>query len=153
MHRRRRKVQCVEFSAGFVGSQAAMTPPSASGGFVEAQPFIERLLKPPEAAIAEATPCAHSLESAAPGCCIERGDPNHRQRHTKKGQIQRSSEYIAIMSFAARSCLTTARRFAQAKGLRANPSFEPTRSGRPLQAFISFSALRALPPRAAQLKR
>ena len=34
-----------------------------------------------------------------------------------------------------------------------NPSFEPTRSGRPLQAFISFSALRALPPRAAQLKR
>ena len=34
-----------------------------------------------------------------------------------------------------------------------NPSFEPTRSGRPLQAFISFSALRVLPPRAAQLKR
>ena len=34
-----------------------------------------------------------------------------------------------------------------------NPSFEPTRSGRPLQAFISFSALLALPPRAAQLKR
>ena len=34
-----------------------------------------------------------------------------------------------------------------------NPSFEPTRSGRPLQAIISFSALRALPPRAAQLKR
>ena len=34
-----------------------------------------------------------------------------------------------------------------------NPSFEPTRYGRPLQAFISFSALRALPPRAAQLKR
>ena len=34
-----------------------------------------------------------------------------------------------------------------------NPSFEPTRSGSPLQAFISFSALRALPPRAAQLKR
>ena len=37
--------------------------------------------------------------------------------------------------------------------VRPNPSFEPTRSGRPLQAFISFSALRALPPRAAQLKR
>ena len=36
---------------------------------------------------------------------------------------------------------------------RPNPSFVPTRSGRPLQAFISFSALRALPPRAAQLKR
>ena len=34
-----------------------------------------------------------------------------------------------------------------------NPSFEPTRSGRPFQAFISFSALRALPTRAAQLKR
>ena len=34
-----------------------------------------------------------------------------------------------------------------------NPSFELTRSGRPLQAFISFSAVRALPPRAAQLKR
>ena len=30
-----------------------------------------------------------------------------------------------------------------------NPSFEPTRSGRSLQAFISFSALRALPARAA----
>ena len=34
---------------GFVGSRAAMTPPSASGGFVETQPLIERLLKPPEA--------------------------------------------------------------------------------------------------------
>ena len=34
-----------------------------------------------------------------------------------------------------------------------NPSFERTRYGSPLQAFISFSALRALPPRAAQLKR
>ena len=34
-----------------------------------------------------------------------------------------------------------------------NPSFEPTRSGKPLQAFISFSTSRALPPRAAQLKR
>ena len=37
--------------------------------------------------------------------------------------------------------------------LGAHPSFERTRYGRPLQAFISFSALRALPPRAAQLKR
>ena len=53
-----------------------MTPPSASGGFVEAQPFIERLLKPPEAAITETTPCAHSLESAAPCRCIEKGGPN-----------------------------------------------------------------------------
>ena len=35
----------------------------------------------------------------------------------------------------------------------ANPSFERTRSGRPLQALISFWALRGLPPRAAQLKR
>ena len=78
---------------------------------------------------------------------------NHRQRHTKKVLVQRFSEYIAIMSFVGRSCLTTVQRFVHAKGLRANPSFEPTRSGRPLQAFISFSALRALPPRAAQLKR
>ena len=122
-------------------------------GFVEAQPLIERLLKTPEAAITETTPSAPSLESAAPWCCIEKGDPNHRQRHTKKVLVQRSSEYIAILSFVGRSCLTTAQRFAQAKGLRANPSFEPTRSGSPLQAFISFSALRALPPRAAQLKR
>ena len=142
-----------ELFAGFVGSRAAMTPPSASGGFVEAQPLIERLLKPPEAAIAETTPCAHSLESAAPWCCIEKSKLNHRQRHTKEVLVQRSSGYIAIMSFVGRSCLTTAQRFAQAKGLRANPSFEPTRSGRPLQAIIPFSALRALPPRAAQLKR
>ena len=34
-----------------------------------------------------------------------------------------------------------------------NPSFERTRSGRLLQAFISFSALRSPPPRASQLKR
>ena len=142
-----------EVFAGFVGSRAAMTPPSASGGFIEVQPLIERLLKPPEAAITESTPCAHSLESAAPCCCIEKSKLNHRQRHTKKVLVQRSSEYIAIMSFVGRSCLTTAQLIAQAKGLRANPSFEPTRSGRPLQAFISFSALRALPPRAAQLKR
>ena len=130
-----------------------MTPPSASGAFVEAQPLIARLLKPPDAAIAETTPCAHSLESAASCRCIEKGEPNHGQRHTKKVLVQRFSECIAIMSFVGRSCFTTAQRFAQAKGLRANPSFEPTRSGRPLQAFISFSALRALPPRAAQLKR
>ena len=130
-----------------------MTPPSASGGFVEAQPLIARLLKPPKAAITETTPCAHSLESAAPGCCIEKSKLKHRQRHTKKVLVQRSSGYIAIMSFVSRSCLTTALRFVHAKGLRANPSFEPTRSGRPLQAFILFSALRALPPRAAQLKR
>ena len=153
MQGRRRKAQCSEFLAGFVVSQAAMTPPSASGGFVETQPLIEGLQKPPGAAITEATPCAHSLESAAPCHCIEKGDPNHMQSHTKEVLVQRSSEYIAIMSFVGRSCLTTAQRFAQAKGLRANPSFEPTRSGRPLQAFISFSALRALPPRAAQLKR
>ena len=153
MQSRRIKAQHPAFLVGFVCSRASMTPPSASGGFVETQPLIARLLKPPEAAIAETTPCAHSLESAAPCRCIERGDPNHRQRHTKKVLVQRSSEYIAIMSFVGRSYLTTAQRFAQAKGLRANPSFEPTRSGRPLQAFISISALRALPPRAAQLKR
>ena len=142
----------MEFLAGFVGSRAAMTPPSASGAFVETQPLIASLLKPPEAAITETTPCAPSLESAAPCRCIEKGKLNHRQRHTKEVLVQRSSEYIAIMSFVGRSCLTTALRFAQAKGLRANPSFEPTRSGRPLQAFISFSAL-PLPPRAAQLER
>ena len=153
MHCRRKKAQCSEFLVGFVGSRAAMTPPSASGGFVETQPLIARLLKPPEAAITETTPCAHSLESNAPCCCIERGDPNHRQRHTKEVLVQRSSEYIAISSFVGRSCLSSVWRCIQAKGLRANPSFERTRSGKPLQAFISFSALRALPPRAAQLKR
>ena len=153
MHRRRINAQPPEFFAGFVGSQAAMTPPSASGAFVETEPLIASLLKPQEAAIAETTPCAHSLESAAPWCCVEKSKLNHRQRQTKEVLVQRSSGYIAIMSFVGRSCLTTARRFAQAKGLRANPSFEPTRSCRPRQAFISFSALRALPPRAAQLKR
>ena len=153
MHRRRKKAQCVEFLAGFVGSRAAMTPPSASGAFVDAKPLIARLLKPPEAAITESTPCAHSLESAAPCCCIEKGKLNHRQKHTKKVLVQRSSGYIAIMSFVGQASLSHAWRCIQAKGLRANPSFEPTRSGRPLQAFISFSALRALPPRAAQLKR
>ena len=34
-----------------------------------------------------------------------------------------------------------------------NPSFERTHTGMPLQAFISFWALRVLPVRAAQLKR
>ena len=150
---RRRKAHCSEFFAGFVGSRAAMTPPSASGGFVEAQPLVARLLKPPEAAITETTPSAHSLESAAPCRCIERGDPNHRQRPTKKVLVQRSSGYIAIMSFVGQASLSHAWRCVHAKGLRANPSFEPTHSGSPLQAFISFSALRALPPRAAQLKR
>ena len=153
MQCRRKGAQCSECFAGFVGSQAAMTPPSASGGFVETQPLIERLLKPPEAAITETTPCAHSLESAAPCCCIEKGDPNHRQSHTKEVLVQRSSEYIAIMSFVGQASLSHGWRCVHAKRLRANPSFEPTRSGRPLQAFISFSALRALPPRAAQLKR
>ena len=153
MHRRRINAQHPEFFAGFVGSQAAMTPPSASGGFVEEQPLIERLLKPPEAAIAETTPCAHSLESAAPCCCIEKSKLNHRQRHTKKVLVQRSSEYIAIMSFVGQALLSHAWRCVHAKGLRANPSFEPTRSGRPLQAFISFWALRSLPLCAAHVKR
>ena len=36
---------------------------------------------------------------------------------------------------------------------RPNPSIERTRTGMALQALISFWALRALPPRAAQLKR
>ena len=151
---RRRKAHCSQFLAGFVGSRASMTPPSASGGFLEAQPLIARLLKPPGAAITESTLSAHSLESAAPCRCIEKRKLNHRQRHTKKVLVQRSSGYIAIMSFVGQAaCLSHVWRCVQAKGLRANPSFEPTRSGRPLQAFISFSALRALPPRAAQLKR
>ena len=34
-----------------------------------------------------------------------------------------------------------------------NPSIERTRTGRALQAFISFWALRALPARAAHVKR
>ena len=34
-----------------------------------------------------------------------------------------------------------------------NPSFERTRHGSPLQALISFWALRGLPRRASQLKR
>ena len=130
-----------------------MTPPSASGAFVETQPLIEGLLEPPEAAIAETTPTAHSLKSAAPGCCIGKSKLNHRQRHTKEVLVQRSSGYIAIMSFVGQASFSHAWRCVHAKGLRANPSFESTRSGRPLQAFISFSALRALPPRAAQLKR
>ena len=138
MHRRRTKAQRVEFLAGFVGSRASMTPPSASGAFVETQPLIARLLKPPEAAITETTPCAPSLESAALWCCIEKSELNHTQRHTKKVLVQRSSGYIANMSFVGRSRLTTAQRFAQAKGLRANPSFERTRYGSPLQAIISF---------------
>ena len=153
MQGRRKKAHCSEFLAAVVGSRASMTPPSASGAFVETQPLIERLLKPPGAAITETTPCAHSLESAAPCHCIEKGDPNHRQRHTKEVLVQSSSGYIAIMSFVGQASLSHAWRCVHAKGLRANPSFEPTRSDRPLQAFISFSALRALPPRAAQLTR
>jgi hypothetical protein len=55
-------------------------------------------------------------------------------------------------------CTTTRGRLAQqfmaAFGQQApNPSFERTRTGMPLQAFISFWALRVLPARAAQLKR
>ena len=153
MQSRRIHAQHPEFIVGFVGSRATMTPPSASGGFVEVQPLIARLLKPPEAAITETTPCAPSLESAAPCCCIEKGELNHRQRHTKKVLVHRSRGYIAIMSFVGQALLSHAWRCVHAKGLRANPSFEPTRSSTPLQAFISFSALRALPPRAAQLKR
>ena len=153
MQSRRINAQHPEFFAGFVGSRASVTPPSASEAFVETQPLIARLLKPPEAAITETTPYAPSLESAAPGCCIEKGKLNHKQRHTKEVPVQRFSGYIAIMSFVGQALLSHAGRCVHAKGLRANPSFEPTRSGRPLQAFILFSALRGLPPRAAQLKR
>ena len=126
-----------------------MTPPSASGAFVETQPLIARLLKPPEAAITETTPCAHSLESAALCCRIEKGELNHRQRHTKKVLVQRSSEYIAIMSFVGQASLSHAWRWVHAKGLRANPSFKRTRSGKPALAFISFWAKAVLPTRAA----
>ena len=93
-----------------------MTPPTASEAFVEAQPLIASLLKPPEAAITETTPCAHSLESAPPCCCIEKGKLNHTQSHTKKVLVQRFSEYIAIMSFAGRSSLSSVWRCIQAKG-------------------------------------
>ena len=153
MQGRRINAQHPEFFAGFVGSRASMAPPSASGGFIDVQPLIARLQKPPEVAIAEATPCAHSLESAAPCRGIEKGKLNHRQRHTKAVLVQRSSGYIAIMSVVGQVPLSHVWRCVHAQRLRANPSFERTRSGRPLQAFISFSALRALPPRAAQLKR
>ena len=51
MQSRRINAQHPEFFAGFVGSRASMTPPSASGVFVEVQPLIARLLKPPEAAM------------------------------------------------------------------------------------------------------
>ena len=102
--RRRRRINArhPEFFAGFVGSRASMTPPLASGAFIEVQPLVARLLKPPEAAITETTPSAHSLDSAAPGCCIEKGKLNHRQRHTKKVLVQRSSGYIAIMSLSVK---------------------------------------------------
>ena len=153
MQSRRINAQHPEFFAGFVGSRASMTPPSASGAFIEVQPLIARLQKPPEAAITETTPSAHSLESAAPWCCIEKGKLNHRQGHTKKVLVQRSSGYIAIMSFLGQASLSHAWRCVHAKGLRANPSFERTRSGRPALVFISFSAKLALPTRAAQLKR
>ena len=106
MQSRRINALYPEFFAGFVGSRAAMTPPSASGGFVEAQPLFARLQKPPEAAIAEATLRAPSLESAAPCCCIEKGKLNHRQRCTKKVLVQRSSGYIAIMSFVGQASLS-----------------------------------------------
>ena len=111
----------MEFLVAVFGSRASMTPPSASGGFVEAQPLNARLLKPPEAAITETTPCAHSLESAARCRCIEKSKLNHRQRHTKEVLVQRSSGYIAIVSFAGRSSLSSVWRFVHAKGLRANP--------------------------------
>ena len=153
MQSRRINAQHPEFFAGFVGSRASMTPPSASGGFVEAQPLIARLLKPPEAAITETTPCAHSLESAAPCRCIGKSKLNHRQRHTKEVLVQRSSEYIAIMSFVGQASLSHAWRCVQAKGLRANPSFERTRYGMPSLAFISFWAKAVPPTHAAQLKR
>lgn len=34
-----------------------------------------------------------------------------------------------------------------------NRSLDPTRNGIPLQAVISFSAFRVMPPRSAQLER
>ena len=92
--------------------------------------------------------CAHSLESAAPCRCIEKSKLNHRQRHTKAVLVQRSSEYIAIMSFVGQASLSHAWRWVHAKGLRANPSFKRTRSGKPALAFISFWAKAGLPPRA-----
>ena len=43
--------------------------------------------------------------------------------------------------------------FRGATGVTPNPSIERTRTGRPLQALISFWALRVLPVQAAHLKR
>ena len=113
MQGRRINARHLEFFAGFFGARAAMTPPSASGAFVDAKLLIERLLKPPEAAITETTPCAYSLESAAPCCCIETSKLDHRQRHTKEVLVQRSSGYIAIMSFVAQASLSHAWRCVQ----------------------------------------
>ena len=68
------------------------------------------------------------------------------------------SEFV-LPSIQSTSAATSHAAWSQEKSrfrslrARPNPSFKRTRSGRPLQAFISFSALRALPPRAAQLKR
>ena len=44
-------------------------------------------------------------------------------------------------------------RFQRCHTVTPNPSIERTRSGRPLQAIISFLAFRSPPPRAAHVKR
>ena len=137
MQSRRINAQHPEFFAGFVGSQAAMTPPSASGSFVETQPLIARLLKPPGVAITETTPCAHSLESAAPCCCIEKGDPNHRQRHTQRrfwsnapaGTLQSCLSSAALASqlpsalHRPKDCALTLRSSRRVPAGRFRPSF------------------------------
>ena len=57
---------------------------------------------------------------------------------------------LRVSSFRFR---VTERAIRSASGATPNPSFERTRHGSPLQAFISFWALRGLLRRASQLKR
>ena len=56
------------------------------------------------------------------------------------------------MSFVGQASLSHAWRCVHAKGLRANPSFEPTRSGRPLQAENEMKAKLALPERVRSME-
>ena len=72
-----------------------------------------------------------------------------RERYRELFQCRRHSVFLPA----------SAATFGQEKGelrslrVRPNPFIERTRSGSALQAFISFSALRTLPARAAHVKR
>ena len=65
-----------------------------------------------------------------------------------RGRLLRWKQRTLV--FSAR---VVAYRFASAPRAMPNPSIERTRTGMALQAFISFWALRALPARAAHVKR